>query len=64
MANRRIRVRGIRKDEIDADKLALAYWLMAKRSVELKRERDAEDKKKRRGAADGQVAKETTDAGR
>ena len=48
MSQRRIKVRGIRKDEIDIDKLALAYWLMAKRAVEEKRQREAEEKAKRR----------------
>lgn len=53
MATRRIKVRGIRRDEIDTDKLALAYWLMAKRAVEEKREREAAEKAERRkGRAD------------
>jgi len=41
MSQKRIVVRGIRKDEIDIDKLALAYWLMAKRAVEEQRRREA-----------------------
>jgi hypothetical protein len=48
MAQRRIKVRGVRRSEIDTDKLALAYWLMAKRAVEEKREREAKDKARRR----------------
>jgi hypothetical protein len=48
MTQRRIKVRGIRRVEIDTDKLALAYWLMAKRAVEEKREREAKEKAKRR----------------
>ena len=48
MSQRRIKVRGIQRDEIDIDKLALAYWLMAKRAVEEKRQREAEEKAKRR----------------
>jgi hypothetical protein len=51
MASRRIRVRGIRREEIDADKLALAYWLIAKRAVEDKRGREAAEKAKRRREA-------------
>jgi hypothetical protein len=47
MAHRRIKVRGVRRAEIDSDKLALAFWLMAKRAVEEKREREAEEKKTR-----------------
>ncbi|HKP90642.1 MAG TPA: hypothetical protein VJT75_11805 [Thermoleophilaceae bacterium] len=46
--NKRIRIKGIRREQIDTDKLALAYWLMAKRAVEEKRRREAEDKKERR----------------
>jgi hypothetical protein len=49
MTTRRIKVRGIAREEIDEDKLALAYWLMAKSAVEQKRVREAEEKKKRRG---------------
>ena len=44
LSQRRIKVRGIRKEEIDIDKLALAYWLMAKRAVEEKRAKEAEEK--------------------
>lgn len=51
MPNRRIRIRGIQREQIDTDKLALAYWLMAKRAVEEKRKREAEDKRKRRSRA-------------
>lgn len=58
MAHKRLRVRGIRKDEIDTDQLALVYWLMAKRAVEDKRRRDLEEKKRRR------AAKERADAER
>lgn len=50
---RRIKVRGIRKEEIDSEQLALVYWLMAKRAVEEKRERDLADKRRRRAAATG-----------
>ena len=53
MASGRIKVRGIRRAEIDADKLALAYWLMAKRAVEDKRAREAAERANRRkGASD------------
>jgi len=48
MSHKRIKVRGIKRDEIDTDRLALAYWLMAKRAVEEKRAREAEDKAKRK----------------
>ena len=45
MAKQRLRVRGVRRTEIDADKLALAYWLMAKHAVDQKRSRAAEAKR-------------------
>lgn len=44
MARRRVKVRGIRRDEIDTDKLALAYWLMAKHALEEKRRQEVEDR--------------------
>jgi hypothetical protein len=53
MGHKRIKVRGIRKDEVDTDQLALVYWLMAKRAVEEKRQREREDKKRRRTAEEG-----------
>jgi hypothetical protein len=45
---RRIKVKGIRKSEIDSEQLALVYWLQAKRVLREKRERDVAEKKKRR----------------
>lgn len=48
MAIRRVRVKGIKKDEIDTEQLALVYWLMAKRQLREKREREAQEKAKRR----------------
>ena len=49
MANsRRIKVKGIKKDEIDTEQLALIYWLQAKRVLREKREREAAEKAKRR----------------
>lgn len=45
---RRIKVRGVRREVLDDDKLALAYWLMAKAAVEEKRRREAEEKKRAR----------------
>lgn len=47
---RRIKVRGIRREELDDEKLALAYWLMAKRAVAEKREREAKEKEARRAS--------------
>lgn len=48
MATRRIKVKGIKRDEIDTEQLALVYWLAAKRQLREKREREAQEKAKRR----------------
>jgi hypothetical protein len=48
MATRRIKVKGIKRDEIDTEQLALIYWLQAKRVLREKREREDEEKAKRR----------------
>jgi hypothetical protein len=48
---RRIKVKGIRKSEIDTEQLALVYWLQAKRIVREKREREEKEKAKRREQA-------------
>jgi hypothetical protein len=45
---RRIKVKGIRKSEIDTEQLALVYWLQAKRILREKREREEKEKAKRR----------------
>lgn len=44
---RRIKVKGIRKSEIDTEQLALVYWLQAKRVLREKREREKKEKAKR-----------------
>jgi hypothetical protein len=41
MGRRRIKVRGVRRAELDTNQLALALWLMAKRAAEEKRDRRA-----------------------
>lgn len=48
---RRIRVKGVRRDEIDTEQLALIYWLQAKRVLRERREREAKanDEAKQRG---------------
>ncbi len=48
MATRRIKVQGIKRDEIDSEQLALIYWLQAKRVLREKREREAQEKARRR----------------
>jgi hypothetical protein len=51
MANsRRIKVTGVRRDEIDTEQLALVYWLQSKRLLKERRsnEQAARQKAKRR----------------
>jgi hypothetical protein len=45
---RRIKVKGVRRSEIDTEQLALVYWLQAKRILREKREREAKEKAKHR----------------
>jgi hypothetical protein len=47
MATRRIKVKGIKKSEIDTEQLALVYWLQAKRLLRERREAEAKAKAKR-----------------
>ncbi|HYM46568.1 MAG TPA: hypothetical protein VES65_10490 [Solirubrobacteraceae bacterium] len=44
---RRIKVKGVRRSEIDAEQLALVYWLQAKRVLRERREREAKARAKR-----------------
>jgi hypothetical protein len=44
----RVKIKGIRKSEIDTEQLALVYWLQAKRVLRERREREASEKAKRR----------------
>jgi|HubBroStandDraft_6_1064221.scaffolds.fasta_scaffold202592_2 hypothetical protein len=45
---KRIKVKGVRRDEIDTEQLALVYWLQAKRILRERREQEAKAKAKRR----------------
>ena len=45
--SRRIKVKGVRRDEIDSEQLALIYWLQAKRVLRERREQEAKAKAKR-----------------
>jgi hypothetical protein len=49
---RRIKVKGVRRDEIDTEQLALVYWLQAKRVLRERREQD--EKAKANKATGGQ----------
>lgn len=51
MTGKRIKVRGVRRKELDASAIAFVYWRMAKVQVEEKRRREAEDKARRREVA-------------
>jgi hypothetical protein len=46
---RRIKVKGVRKSEIDSEQLALVYWLQAKRVLRERREAEAKARSKRQG---------------
>jgi hypothetical protein len=48
MATRRITVKGIKREVISSEDLALIYWLQAKRVLREKREREAQERAKRR----------------
>lgn len=41
---RKIRVKGVRRKELDHEQLALVYWLQAKRILRERREREARQK--------------------
>jgi hypothetical protein len=42
-SNQRIVVRPVRRKQVDADRIALAYWLLAKRIVEDRTQADQDD---------------------
>jgi hypothetical protein len=44
---RRIKVKGVRRSELDSEQLALIYWLQAKQVLRERREREARAKAKR-----------------
>jgi hypothetical protein len=47
---RRIKVKGVRREEIDSEQLALVYWLQAKRILRERREQEEKAKQKREQA--------------
>lgn len=51
---RRIKVKGVRRSEIDAEQLALVYWLQAKRLLRERREREAKARAKRQRQTDSE----------
>jgi hypothetical protein len=52
--SRHIKVKGVRRSEIDADQLALIYWLQAKRVLRERREQEAKARAKRRQQTSGE----------
>jgi hypothetical protein len=49
--SRRVQVKGIKREEIDTEGLAIAYWLLAKSALRERREREAKAKAKQRRRA-------------
>ncbi len=49
---RKIKVRGVPKDPIDHEQLALVYWLQAKRVQRERREREAKARGQQKGGRD------------
>ena len=45
---RRIKVTGVRREEIDTEQLALVYWLQAKRTLKERRANEQAEKAKRK----------------
>lgn len=43
---RKIRVRGVERVALDTEKLAFVFWMMAKRQVQEKREREQRERDK------------------
>jgi hypothetical protein len=53
---RRIKVKGVRRREIDSEQLALVYWLQAKRVLRERREQEAKARAKRRARSSQEEA--------
>jgi hypothetical protein len=55
MREQRVRVKGVRRKEVDADRYALALWLLARRRVAEKHERSgkAPNETAGKGASNG-----------
>lgn len=45
--SKRIKIKGVRRKELDYDAISFVIWTMAKRQVEERRRREAEEKAKR-----------------
>jgi hypothetical protein len=50
---RRIKVKGIPREAIDSEQLAVVYWLQAKRVLRERREREAKERAKREARDEG-----------
>lgn len=51
---KKIRVKGVPKDSIDTEQLALIYWLQAKRVLRERREQEEREKAKREETRHGE----------
>ena len=49
---RRIKVKGVRRRELDAEQLALIFWLQAKRTLRERREREEQERLRRKERQD------------
>lgn len=45
---RKIKVKGVRRKELDTEQLALVYWLQAKRVLRERREREEQERQQRK----------------
>jgi hypothetical protein len=52
LLTKQIKVKGIRRDPIDTEQLALIYWLQAKRVLRERRERESREKAKQQRRRD------------
>lgn len=46
MTNHNIKVRGVRREPLDAEQLSLVFWLMAKGRVRERREREERERRR------------------
>jgi hypothetical protein len=45
---RKIKVKGVRRTELDTEQLALVYWLQAKRVLRERREREEQERRRKK----------------
>jgi hypothetical protein len=52
MATRRIKVKGVRRKDLDTEQIAMIFWLQAKRVLRERREREARERAEKREQRD------------